>query len=167
METEPIKCNYVFKSGKNKGNTCGKTKCNKHGEDKKTVKRSVKKTVKEKPAVAEEAGKDMDMKFYLKLLYKEFQFIKDNNILVKTININQKDGEETEVMENIKSEITFEHVANYCFHRYRFFKSEKSINDFTKIYHPIHPYTFIDEKLEKYNDMELISLIHTIKYMDF
>lgn len=164
METELKKCDYIFKSGKNKGNTCGKIKC-KHGEEKKTVKRSIKKTVKEKPV--EEVGKDMNMEFYLKLLYKEFQFIKENNILVKTININQKDGEETEDMENIKSEITFEHVANYCFHRYRFFKSEKSINDFTKIYHPIHPYTFIDQKLEKYNDMQLISLIHTIKYMNF
>lgn len=166
METELKKCDYIFKSGKNKGSACEKTKC-KHGEEKKPVKEKPvkKKIVKEKPV--EEAGKDMNMEFYLKLLYKEFQFIKENNILVKTININQSDGVETETMENIKSDITFENVANYCFHRYRFFKSEKSINDFTKIHHPISAYTFIDEKLEKYNDMELISLIHTIKYMDF
>ena len=149
-------CQYIFKSGKNKDKKCLKTSC-KHSKHKVQNKNEI--TIEEK----KEQRLELTLMDLIKVLHNEFTFIYNNKLPTNIIIIDENTGEEKIIVDIIQEKITFKILVEYCFHRYRSLKNEKSIGDFKKIHYPINNFILLDYKLALINEHFFVMLIAHIK----
>ena len=147
-----LECQYIFKSGKKKNKKCLKTSC-----------KNCKHKVENKKNPIEEKIKELTIMDLIKVLYNEFNFIYNNKLPTNIILIDENTGDEKIIVDIIQEDITFKNLVEYCFHRYRSLKNEKSIGDFKKIHYPINNFILLDHKLALYNKHLFLMLIADIK----
>lgn len=145
-----MNCEYIYKSGKNKGQLCSKQNCHLHNK-------------KESKIIKKEDFEQTEDKYnlytYALLIKNEFEFIYNNKIPLNIDFIKKN-----EIKKCLINKIINSGYETQCYIMYKFKKLKgNTYNEFEQILLPISNYENLDSMLYCMNDSEFLISFADIK----